>query len=257
MVFVNQTPTVNDPCPDGCSPIKLSGNNAATTTAGPLRYNSSSDPVVNLQFHLFDDAYDLNEANFIRADVTIGNEEMVSVYWAGGGDGIDYEYEPDSNGEVDLWLTVQVDASGLSTGVYNWNVTSNFYLRSDPTTGLETYGDYSEDNDSTNYFVHVVNRVGSSFGDGWSLPGLDQLFVQDSDLMPGQPDGVALLTSNDALIWFDNESAVGGGEYEYTREATPYSFSELRKLSDGTYNLTDPDGTVRNDREITSLFVAA
>lgn len=49
MFFVGQTPNFDCPqCGCSCSPVSLSGGNAAITEAGPLSYNSSSDPVVSM-----------------------------------------------------------------------------------------------------------------------------------------------------------------------------------------------------------------
>jgi RHS repeat-associated protein len=236
--WVSQTPPAHCPCGHGKSPADLTAGNGAITGGGPLTHNSSSDPVVSLQFRLIDEAEDLNDADYLREDVTIGNGSPVSYYWGGGG-GVSEPYG--ASGEYAALESIQIDPSNLATGVYNWSIDT--FSSEDPETPLPS--SYSADETSANYFVHVVNRTDSPFGDGWSLPGLDQLAIQDA--LPGQPDGVSLLTSNDALVWFGDPTYDEAGNTNYTREDNPYNFSILQRLSSSDdYTLTDPDGTVHN-----------
>jgi RHS repeat-associated protein len=236
MIFDGQTPTVNDPCGCGCSPILLTGGDGASTGAGKMQYASSSDPVASLQFHWVGGLGEFNGNDYMRSDVTIGTDSF-QVYWQGGL-GTPYDFSSAS-------LSIQPDEN-LNTGVYEWNVYTDVYLEGDSVHGRSDDGPYILNDGNTQYFVHVVNRTSSAFGDGWSLPGLDQLIIQDGT--GGKPEGVALLQSNDALIWFGgstpNEDEL---HTDYTREDNPYNFSTLQKLdSVNTYTLTDPDGTVHN-----------
>jgi RHS repeat-associated protein len=240
MNSLGQTPTIVCPCGCACSPVKLSSNNGAITVAGWTTYSSSSDPVVSLQFQLHEETDELNNGQYVRADITVGTGSPISTYWAGGG-GVSEPYVGEDDEYLGLF-SIQVDASDLPTGVYNWNLTAQIYGDGDvPVEGTEYYKNEASYDYSP---LHVVNRIGSSFGDGWSLPGLDQLIIQHD--LSGRPDGVALLSSDDALIWFGEDYDNEANTY-YIRERNPYNFSELLKDDySNTYTLTDPDGTVHN-----------
>jgi RHS repeat-associated protein len=243
-----EPPTDNDTCECDCSPVEATDGDAATTEAGPMDYSSSADPVAILRIGIVDRADEFNDGAYIRADVTVGGGTAVPFYWAGGGGSDVY---PGGLSDYNALASIPFNTSGLQTGVYNWGVTLGTYdsegtLISDDGTynlsqsQLSTFGGTSQP-----YYLHVVNRESSPFGNGWSLHGLDRLIIQSG--LDGQPDGVALLTSTDELVWFDNKTDDGGGIFSFTREDNPDNFSTL-KLDDpsDTYSLTDPDGTVHN-----------
>ena len=236
-----QVPTVAQPCGCNCSPASLTIYNGLTTLAGMMMYCSLTDPEGSASMEIQEPLSNLlaqNADNF-RVDVTIGGQTK-SYFWKAG---------PESNYQADGadfegLISADFDFGDLPTGVYNWHVETSVFDAYGVPIG-ETYvmdqdnpgvGEYIS---TKTTYIRVVNRTNSPFGNGWSIPGVDQLFIQ-----PGseyQPKGVALLTSDDALVWF-KEVDDEGMPPVFTREDNPYNFSQLT-LDGSDYILTDADGT--------------
>jgi RHS repeat-associated protein len=248
----------------------LTMGNAFQASAGMLGGGSSDDPVVVMKFALEDSLSELGEAAYIRFDVTIGSAATYSIYYSPSIGG----FRDQSNGEYQALFGIPVSANNLTSGTYNWTVKEGLYTASDSVNPLGTsYIDTSDPNDpapptethETFHYapLHIVNRTQSPFGDGWYLPGLDQLQIQRATIngvSTGQPEGVSLVTGNNQVIWFGSPQS-SGGTTTYSREGNPYNFSTLietsttdviqnprsgggsQTLSGDHYVLTDPDGT--------------
>ena len=118
-----------------------------------------------------------------------------------------------------LRFTLQVDATGFSTGRYRWEMD---VTRVD--SGVEGAT-------STHHGHHMlVSRLGSPYGDGRWLDGLDALYVAD-------PLGVALVHSTGRTTWFEREP---DGDLINTENG----IASLVQNGNGTYMLTYRDGNV-------------
>jgi RHS repeat-associated protein len=132
----------------------------------------------------------------------------------------------------------EVDATSLTTGEYNYSVSFTFWNGSTPVSLTAS--------NATGH-VTVLNRVDDSststwhseFGNGFTLPGLDRLYYTNS--VSNHPDGVLLVTGSDQATWFDKATST-----TFTRTPGPYDFSTVVKNTDGTFTVTDPDGSIRN-----------
>jgi RHS repeat-associated protein len=120
-----------------------------------------------------------------------------------------------------LRFVLQVDASSLSTGMYDWTVelTANF-------TGSSASRSYSGKQ-------AIVNRNSSEFGRNWWLDGLDQLVISGSNAL--------LVRGNGDTFWF-----AGDGSGGYLKAEGDLTYSTLVKNGDNTYTLTDKWGNKQN-----------
>ncbi len=122
-----------------------------------------------------------------------------------------------------LAIALQGNATGLSTGRYSYeiDVTENTTVQT-PQSG----------------FVDIVNAASSAFGAGWSLDGLEHLWLQGNC---STPTGALLELSGGKSLWF----AYNAGTF-----VTPSGdFSTLTRsgsCSSATYTRTLPDGTAIN-----------
>ena len=140
-----------------------------------------------------------------------------------------------------------INASSLPTGRYNLHTNVSF-----PDPELDYDASASEDPAGV---INVINRTDdpstsvfhSEFGSGWTLPGLDRLVIQ-----PGtsdQPAGVLYVGGDDQVTWF---AGTPGTDQTLDRAPGPFNFDTLTEqangtdgdLSDDTYTLTDPSGTI-------------
>ncbi len=126
-------------------------------------------------------------------------------------------------GDIEQIALQATNASSLATGRYAYSVQIIDYRSGVPTT-------FTYSGDAT-----VLNQSSSSFGDGWTLQGLEQITSASG--------GVILNTGTaGASLWFSGSPGSGGGTYD-----TPAAnFSTLTLNSNGTYTQTQPDGTQIN-----------
>ncbi|MBI3466996.1 MAG: RHS repeat protein [Planctomycetes bacterium] len=129
-----------------------------------------------------------------------------------------------------LRFAVQVDATGFSTGRHRWEMdVTRFY------SGVEGAT-------STHAGQHMlVSRLGSPYGDGRWLDGLDALYVS-------HPDGVALVHSTGRAYWFERDA---NGNLVNTENA----IESLVQNVDGSYTLTYKDGNVAEFSSTGALLV--
>ena len=130
-----------------------------------------------------------------------------------------------------LRFVLQVDASSLSTGMYDWTVqlTANF-------TGSSASRSYTGKQ-------AIVNRNSSEFGRNWWLDGLDSIVASGSNAL--------LVRGNGETLWFAGDGAGG-----YLKAEGDLSYSTLVKNGDNTYALTDWHGNKQNfgtDGKLTSI----
>lgn len=120
---------------------------------------------------------------------------------------------------------VQMDLSAMPTGIYQVRIQQGLVsLANDRIVGATT-----EDNDR---LVHV-NGIGSPFGNGWGLSGLQQLFEEtNGDVLIVDGDG----GDGDQLLFTRNPDG--------TYATTPGDFSVLSKLGNGSFQRRETDGTV-------------
>jgi YD repeat-containing protein len=139
---------------------------------------------------------------------------------------------------------IQIDASSMPSGVYDWSLDLWFYDEG----GLYYHlpAPYHSQNDNWEWRpLDIVNHDDSPYGAGWSMIADERLVIQEN--LPGQPDGVALVSGNNDVTWFYDPT-----DGAYRRQENPTNFSALQKDDNGTsgiatddvYILTDPNGTV-------------
>jgi len=145
-------------------PVLVTPDNGITTlnhsTVLHPQYDSNADGHVTLTFPAYipDGTFDRIEAEVTVGGVSMGTAEFNEFHGTGQ-------------------FGLEVDASSLSTGHYNYSVTFTFWNGSDP-AGIGPVTQYGA--------VNVINRVNnptagtwnSEFGTGWSLPSVDRLIIQ-------------------------------------------------------------------------------
>ena len=229
-----------DDCPCSCAQVGATSGGAATTQAGKLSYSSHTQANPVMMFAL--DAYSYPIMTELKAELTVGDNAPIDVYFGA------VSLEVQETGMA--VFGIQIDASSMSSGVYEWQLDLSFYDGDVDPYYAPTY--VSNSDDPNLLPLHVVNHDesqggddSSQYGNEWSMSDDARLFIQDS--LPGQPDGIALLTGNNDVTWFYDPT-----DGDYAREANPTNFSDLHKDDNGTdliatddvYLLTDPKGTV-------------
>ena len=153
---------------------------------------------------------------------------------------------PDVRGGADYGL--QLDLRALPTGQYDYTVTTGLiqrwtqtvclgqsFLQADGTilcagdAGSVDRVSYTTRSDTDELLI--VNSIGSPFGDGWGLAGLQQV-VETAD-------GSLLLIDGDGSELIFEPPVTSGESYQNP----PGDFSTLVKLSDGTFRRTLKDQT--------------
>ena len=214
--------------PSSASPN--AGNNFQSDTASV--YNSSDNPHPIIQFN-FSDGDGL-------PTVPTGTAYMIATVKFGTLTQTVYYAAPTP--ETDYSFAFQVDASDLPTGRYGTSVQFKFYDDTGVSIGTpHTYLSYYNLINRKYSDVNTSSQRNNEFGDGWYLPDLDRLYIQaenddvDRDTVPA---GALLVTGNDEAVWFTSN-----GDGTYARENNSYIFGKLVHNTDGTYTLTNPDGT--------------
>ena len=129
---------------------------------------------------------------------------------------------PADGGNVNAAL--QLDLRELSSGQYKSTITQG--LKRPANGGL-----VGSTSSSEYEFLHV-NTMGSPFGAGWGIAGLQEIVEN--------PNGSVLLINGDG-----SEKLFGAPpQANAPLQSPPGDFSTLQKLGDGTYRRTDENGTV-------------
>ena len=118
-------------------------------------------------------------------------------------------------------FAMQVDASSLATGHYQYTMTVTSHYGS--TTATRVYTGYQD----------IVNRQGSEFGPGWSVAEVDRLAIGTG--------GVLWTGGEIGTAWFTDT-----GSGTYSSPAGPMAFHTLVKNGNNTYTLTDKFGNKEN-----------
>ena len=130
----------------------------------------------------------------VEAALTLGGVQSGTVYYDGTGASDDDLYR----------FSLQVDASSLATGRYDWTITIT-QRYSDDSTQVDAYSGQRD----------VVNRATSPFGKNWTLSFQDRLFQNSR--------GVLLVRGDGSTAFFASGSTSG----QYTPEAGHPQFSTL------------------------------
>jgi RHS repeat-associated protein len=143
---------------------------------------------------------------------TSGNTKYTGSTWY-------YDTSQFMPGDIEQ-IALQADMTGQSTGRYNYTATVIDYRTTNTTTtitGTET----------------VLNQSSSTFGDGWTLDGLEQITSASGGVILSLGEG-------GKSLWFSGSPGSGGGSY--TDPAG--EFSTLSKNAGNTgYTRTLTDGT--------------
>ncbi|HUE74828.1 MAG TPA: cadherin-like domain-containing protein, partial [Pirellulaceae bacterium] len=121
-----------------------------------------------------------------------------------------------------LRFVLQVDASSLDTGMYDWEVELTANFSGNPSVSRAFTGQQA-----------LVDRTTSPFGAGWWLDGLDQLVTSSA--------GALLVRGNGDTLWFATNGSGG-----YLKAEGDLSYSGLVKNGDNTFTLTDKWGNKQN-----------
>jgi RHS repeat-associated protein len=139
----------------------------------------------------------------VEASLTLGGVQSGTVYYNGS----------TANG-TDLYrFSLQVDASSLATGRYDWSITIT-QRYSDQSTKVDTYTGQRD----------IVNRATSPYGKSWNLRFLDRLYQNSR--------GVLLVRGDGGTAFFNNTTTSG----QYAPEAGHPEFDKL--LGDWTNGFT-------------------
>jgi len=182
----------------------------ATVPAVALTYNSMAAdprPIVMLP-HTLDPTKSVPSqvSGQITVKDTSGNTKYTGTTWY-------YNTSQFMAGDTQQ-IALQADMTGQSTGRYNYTVTVVDYRTTNTTTtitGTET----------------VLNQSSSTFGDGWTLDGLEQI-------TPASGGVILSLGEGGKNLWFSGNPGSGGGTYTDPKG----EFSTLAKNANGTYTRT-------------------
>lgn len=172
------------------------------------RSDSYSRPVVEIETSLIAGS---TVPNSITAQLTFGGIT---------GSAITYSTSGLSAGAA-LRFALQVDATSLSTGYYDYTVTLTANYTGSTQTSTFT-GSQA-----------IINRTSSEFGGGWWLNGLDRLVTSSA--------GALLVKGSGDTLWFASNGSGG-----YLHAVGDTSFGTLVKNGDNTFTLTSIHGAVQN-----------
>lgn len=120
---------------------------------------------------------------------------------------------------------IQMDLSAMATGIYQVRTQQGLVsFVNNRIVGATT--------DDVDRFIHV-NGIGSAFGNGWGLAGLQQLFEE--------ANGDVLIVDGDGG---DGDQQLFTRNTDGTYSSTPGDFSVLTKLVNGQFQRRETDGTV-------------
>ena len=175
-----------------------------------LNYRSDSypRPVVEIETSLISGS---TVPNSITAQLTFGGIT---------GSAITYSTSGLSAGSP-LRFALQLDASTLSTGHYDYTVTLTANYTG--STSVSTFTGSQA----------IINRTSSEFGGGWWLSGLDRLVTSTA--------GALLVKGTGDTLWFASN---GSGGYLHASGDT--DFGTLVKNGNNTFTLTSIHGAVQN-----------
>ena len=125
-----------------------------------------------------------------------------------------------------MQIGLQADATSLSTGVYPYTMTIADIRGGTPTTFTYT-GNATIEN-------AAEDATFSALGAGWTVGGLEKIIPATG--------GVILDEGSGAVAWFSGSFGGGGGTYT----SPAGTFSTLVLNGDGTYTLTETNGTKEN-----------
>jgi RHS repeat-associated protein len=147
----------------------------------------------------------------VEASVTLGGVQSGTVYYDGS----------TANG-TDLYrFSLQVDASSLATGRYDWSMTVT-----------QRYSDQSSQTDTYTGQRDVANRATSPFGKSWSLGWLDRLYQNSR--------GVLLVRGDSSTAFFATSATISG---RYEPEAGHPEFNVLTGNTTDGFTLVYRDGS--------------
>jgi RHS repeat-associated protein len=182
----------------------LGGDISAVTNAGTLPHPILRAPTkLPVEYATAPDS--------VEVHLTFGGVDQGTVYYSTAG------HAPGD----DVVFAMQPDATGLSTGHYDWEMAV-----------LYKYGTQTVPRVFTGT-QDVISRTGSELGRGFSIPELDRLDVR--------ADGANLVTGDNHAIWYFRT-----GSSTFVREAGDLTFSTLVKNTDGSYTITAADGSKSN-----------
>jgi RHS repeat-associated protein len=194
-----------------------------------LRYDSlEADPRQIVNFGYEDVFNQSNQLLIAKLNVNRGSFSTQAGGYQGNQFGLtggeNFWKIPTISGFGQVNAALQVNMRGAASGVYNYTLDR----------GIQTYDPNAPQFDSLltqdqGTFTNI-NRIGSRFGNGWTLEELQEIVVN--------PNNSVLLIEGDgtSLIYTPNGS---GG---YTSQTSDYS--TLVKLSNGTFQRTLKNGTV-------------
>ena len=187
-------------------------------------------PIVHLGYEDLNPEAITNAPNSLKlvAKVTVNGDNF--TYQVPGYQGTDYGLSggehiwsiPGTRGQVDAAL--QIDLKDLPSGQYDYSLESGIYLFfNNQFTGRST---------TNNSKILHINSIGSIFGNGWGISGLQELVEN--------PDGSVLLIDGDGNEMLFQPPSMPEGTYQ----SPAADFSTLEKLADGTFRRTMKDQTV-------------
>jgi YD repeat-containing protein len=207
----------------------LGQSRGVTLTYDSLR--ADPRPIVNFSYDNFNpSAVAPSFVDLLRvvADLTIRQGDF--IFQVPGYEGRQYGLKggehfwslPTTSGSFGAGL--QADMRDLPTGLYDYNLTSGImlFVRDQFAGSTST---------NTGKLLHV-NTIDSPFGSGWGVTGLKELFEN--------PNGSILIVDGDGGELLFDPPAQSGSVYI----APPGDFSELIRLSDGSFQRTKKDRTV-------------
>ena len=175
-----------------------------------LIYRSDSDPRPVV----------IVETSLVSGSTVPNTIDAVLTFGGIGGSTVSYNTTGLAAGDK-LRFVLQLDASSLSTGMYDWTVqlTANF-------TGSSVSRSYTGKQ-------AIVNRNSSEYGRNWWLESHDQLVTSAA--------GALLVKGNGDTLWFASDGGTG-----YLKAEGDLTYGTLVKNGDNTFTLTNKWGDKQN-----------
>lgn len=207
------------PCPPGSPPGSPPGPGFPPPPMFPPRppmpqnrSGTNPHPIVGADIWLPEN--DTSSPLILAADLTFGGLNSTTVY-----------YEQPAFAEAGYAkFVLQIDATSLETGHYDWEITV-------------TNNGNSEVLGSAVGTRDLINNINSEIGRRWQLDSVDKLFIED--------DGVLLVKGDSSTHWFEE---LGGGDF--ARPRGDLQFSTLVQNLNDSFTLTD---AMRNVYEFSDI----